>query len=91
MTSEQPERPMPSADRDRDGNEKIDSRVQDTGLNDAEVQAALQDYVPDTAEEKKLVRRIDMILVPILWWMYVLAWLDRGNIVRRAFSIYPVL
>ena len=42
---------------------------------------ALRNYVPDSAEEKALVRRVDFILLPILWWMYILAYLDRGNIV----------
>ncbi|KAH8176514.1 major facilitator superfamily protein [Sarocladium implicatum] len=48
--------------------------------NDEEMSIALQNYVPDTEEEKKLVRKIDMTLLPCLWWMYVLAYLDRGNV-----------
>jgi hypothetical protein len=47
---------------------------------DADILFALQNYVPDTAEEKRLVRKIDFILLPILWWMYILAHLDRSNI-----------
>ena len=43
--------------------------------------AALERYVPGTAEEKRLVRKIDLILLPVLWWMYVLAYVDRGNVV----------
>jgi hypothetical protein len=50
-------------------------------LSDVEIQAALDSYVQDSEEEKRIVRRIDFILLPILWWMYVLAYLDRGNIV----------
>ncbi|KAM0418713.1 hypothetical protein ACHAPT_012311 [Fusarium lateritium] len=49
-------------------------------LEDAEIVAALQCYVPETAEEKRLVRKADMVLLPLLWWMYILAYLDRGNI-----------
>lgn len=29
-------------------------------------------YVPDTDEERKLVRKIDMRLIPMLWVMYIL-------------------
>ncbi|KAL3291785.1 allantoate permease [Colletotrichum asianum] len=47
---------------------------------DEELAIALQNHVPDTAEEKRLVRKIDFVLLPCLWWMYVLAYLDRGNI-----------
>lgn len=48
---------------------------------DHELESALQSYVPDTEEEKKLVRKIDYVLLPCLWWMYILAYLDKGNIV----------
>lgn len=51
---------------------------------DEEMALALQNYVPDTIEEKRLVRKVDLILLPCLWWMYVLAYLDRGNIVSPA-------
>lgn len=46
-----------------------------------ELSAALRDYVPGTALEKKLVRKLDLTLLPCLWWVYILAYLDRGNIV----------
>jgi hypothetical protein len=49
---------------------------------DPELAIAFDNYVPGTAEEKAIVRRIDFILLPCLWWMYILAYLDRGNIVR---------
>ncbi|WAO87274.1 MFS domain-containing protein [Fusarium falciforme] len=49
-------------------------------LEDAEIIAALQSYVPGTSEENRLVRKADMVLLPLLWWMYILAYLDRGNI-----------
>ncbi|KAH7140321.1 major facilitator superfamily domain-containing protein [Dactylonectria estremocensis] len=47
---------------------------------DLELALALKNYVPDTPEERRLVRKIDMILLPCLWWMYILAYLDKGNI-----------
>jgi hypothetical protein len=32
-------------------------------------------WTPD--EEKKLLRRIDMQLMPIMWFMYLLSYMDR--------------
>ena len=34
-------------------------------------------YVPDTEEEKRLVRKIDMYLLPTMWLMYLLSYMDR--------------
>jgi hypothetical protein len=50
---------------------------------DEEMAVELSNYIPDTLEERRLVRKVDFILLPCLWWMYVLAYLDRGNIVRN--------
>lgn len=49
--------------------------------DDPELALAFESYTPGTAEEKAIVRKIDFILLPALWWMYILAYLDRGNIV----------
>lgn len=38
---------------------------------------AIDDYVPDTDEEKRLVRKIDLYLLPTLWLMYLLSYMDR--------------
>lgn len=35
------------------------------------------DYVPGTEEERKLVRKIDLFLLPTLWLMYLLSYMDR--------------
>ncbi|KAG8157186.1 hypothetical protein KVR01_012894 [Diaporthe batatas] len=35
-------------------------------------QISLDDYVPDTPEERKLVRKIDLYLLPAIWGMYLL-------------------
>lgn len=35
-------------------------------------EAALYDYVPGTEAERKLVRKIDLHLLPMLWVMYIL-------------------
>jgi hypothetical protein len=34
-------------------------------------------YVPDTEEEKALVRKIDLYLLPTIWLMYLLSYMDR--------------
>ncbi|KAF5582633.1 major facilitator superfamily transporter [Fusarium pseudoanthophilum] len=52
----------------------------DALADDEELTIALANYVSDTAEERRLVRKDDLTLLPCLWWMYVLAYLDRGNI-----------
>lgn len=36
-----------------------------------ELAAALRNYVPGSPEEKKLLRKIDARLMPMLWIMYV--------------------
>lgn len=48
---------------------------------DSELAEALRNYVPRTADEKKLVKKIDIFLMPILWLMYILNYIDRTNIV----------
>ncbi|WQF82422.1 Putative major facilitator superfamily, MFS transporter superfamily [Colletotrichum destructivum] len=45
-----------------------------------ELERALQNYVPDSAEEKALVRKLDLYMGPTLWFMYILAYIDRQNI-----------
>ncbi|KAI2628500.1 MFS general substrate transporter [Hypoxylon sp. NC1633] len=44
------------------------------------IQKALEEYQPDTPEEKKLLRKIDLYMIPCLWFMCVLAYVDRNNI-----------
>lgn len=38
-------------------------------------------YVPGTDEEKRLVRKIDMYLLPTIWLMYLLSYMDRTKYV----------
>jgi hypothetical protein len=45
-----------------------------------ESQPAALAYVPGTAEERALVRKIDRRMLPMLWWMYVFNYIDRTNI-----------
>ncbi|OBT45367.1 hypothetical protein VE00_04054 [Pseudogymnoascus sp. WSF 3629] len=51
-----------------------------TTEEEIQLQEALSNYVPDTDAEKKLVRKIDMHLMPTLWIMYILNYVDRTNI-----------
>lgn len=37
----------------------------------------VDDYVPDTLEERKMVRKIDLYLLPAIWGMYLLSYMDR--------------
>jgi hypothetical protein len=46
-----------------------------------ELDLALQNYVPGSEEEKKLKRKLDRWMIPMLWWMCVLCYVDRNNIV----------
>lgn len=52
---------------------------------------AVAEYVPDTPEEKKLVRKIDIHLLPMLWVMYILNYVSTtatseggGRMLRRS-------
>lgn len=53
---------------------KHDISEKDSGISeeDAVRMAALANYIPDTDEEKRLVRKIDLFLMPMLWIMYIL-------------------
>ncbi|KAJ9119048.1 hypothetical protein QFC22_003539 [Naganishia vaughanmartiniae] len=37
-------------------------------------------YEPGGAEEKAFIRKLDRRLIPIIWFMYVMSYLDRANI-----------
>jgi hypothetical protein len=52
----------------------------DVDAESAAILAAYENFIPNSEEERSIVRKIDFILLPILWWMYILAYLDRGNI-----------
>jgi len=64
---------------------ELESIPTKSGLSasDIELQEALKNYVPNTEAEKKLRRKIDLHLMPILWIMYILNYVDRTNIVSR--------
>ncbi|KAL5333540.1 major facilitator superfamily domain-containing protein [Aspergillus crustosus] len=45
-----------------------------------EVRAALREYTPNTDLEKRMIRKVDLYQLPMLWLMCVLAYVDRNNI-----------
>jgi hypothetical protein len=47
---------------------------------------ALDNYVPDSHEERRLVRKIDHKLLPILGLMYAVQCMDRNRMVRNRFG-----
>lgn len=49
--------------------------------HELELEQALQNYEPNSDAEKRLVRKLDMFMMPTLWFMYILAYIDRQNIV----------
>lgn len=54
--------------------------------HDLELEQALRSYVPGSDAEKRLVRKLDFFLMPTVWFMYILAYIDRQNIVRPSFA-----
>ncbi|KAL5342924.1 major facilitator superfamily domain-containing protein [Aspergillus crustosus] len=45
-----------------------------------DLEEAVASYVPDTDAEKRLVRKVDLYMMPTLWLMCVMAYVDRNNI-----------
>ena len=59
----------------------IDKPESDDGkVEQAQVEAALDRITWTAEEEKKLVRKIDLFLLPTIWLMYLLSYIDRTNI-----------
>jgi hypothetical protein len=48
---------------------------------EASVAANAAQYIPDSKLEKQLLRKVDLCIMPTLWLMCVLAYVDRNNIV----------
>jgi len=72
--------------KDNSHHVEMDTSMEKNGISaeDYELQQALKNYVPETEAEKKLRRKIDLHLMPMLWIMYVLNYIDRTNIVSGA-------
>jgi hypothetical protein len=59
-------------------NKDIGTEVEDVERNKVSLEnVALNGYIPDTEEERKLVRKIDLFLLPTIWLMYLLSYMDR--------------
>jgi hypothetical protein len=69
--------------KDQSHHVELDATAEKAGISaeDLELQQALRNYIPETEAEKKLRRKIDLHLMPMLWVMYVLNYIDRTNIV----------
>jgi hypothetical protein len=48
-------------------------------------------YVPDTEEERKLVRKIDLYLLPSIWIMYLLSYMDRTKSVNALIIMHKLI
>lgn len=57
---------------------------EDNMIDSKEESMANDEYVPDTEEEKKLVRKIDLYILPMMWFMYLMSYMDRTK------SVYPL-
>ncbi|KAL2204818.1 MFS general substrate transporter [Sarocladium strictum] len=58
---------------------KAEEHHEQVGISQ-ELANALREYTPGSPEEKKLVKKIDFFLMPMLWIMYILNYVDRMNI-----------
>ncbi|RDW61314.1 hypothetical protein BP5796_11206 [Coleophoma crateriformis] len=56
--------------------------VEDVKQNNvaASLNPSMIDYVEGSEEEKKLLKKIDLYLLPTIWLMYLLSYMDRTNI-----------
>lgn len=75
-------RDKPSSDHDDEANIDMTKHQEDV---------AIDDYVPDTEEEKKLVRKIDLYLLPAIWGMYLLSYMVRTMFVTIPTTPQPPL
>ncbi|KAK5135190.1 hypothetical protein LTR08_005577 [Meristemomyces frigidus] len=66
----------------------MDTHIADEKLRDLHVEETIaqandrsvEQYAIDPVAEKKLLRKLDMRVVPMLWFLYMLAFLDRTNV-----------
>lgn len=66
----------------------MDTHIADEKLKELHVQDVIVTandrkaarYELDPEAEKRLLRKLDLRVVPVLWFLYMLAFLDRSNI-----------
>ena len=56
--------------------------VSDSKMDQNQKDGPAGSYVPGTDEEKALVRKIDMFILPTMWIMYLLSYMDRTKLVH---------
>lgn len=66
---------------DKESVEMREKEAPHTDHESSEVAEALRNYAPGSPAEKKLVKKIDLYLMPMIWVMYILNYIDRMNIV----------
>jgi hypothetical protein len=49
-------------------------------LTSSQESSSIEANISDKDAEKRLLRKLDMRIVPILWLMFMLAFLDRTNV-----------
>lgn len=60
-----------------------DQKLKELHVEDITVKANdrnIERYEIDPEAEKKLLRKLDFRIIPVLWFLYMLAFLDRTNI-----------
>jgi len=60
-----------------------DAKLKELHIEEATVKANdrnISQYEIDPEAEKKLLRKLDLRVVPMLWFLYMLSFLDRTNI-----------
>ena len=73
--------PKPASEH-RDHNEdkgSVEWREDQNGVN-PDLANFVSTYVPGSPEEKAFVRKIDRRILPTIWVLYTLSYLDRANI-----------
>jgi len=64
-----------------------DEKLKELHVEDITVKANdrhIEQYEIDPVAEKALLRKLDLRVVPMLWFLYMLAFLDRTNIGTRS-------
>lgn len=62
-----------------------DEKLKELHVEELRVQANdrhIAQFEIDPEKEKKLLRKLDLRVVPVLWFLFMLAFLDRTNVVR---------
>lgn len=75
-------RDKPTSDHDDEAHIDLPKGQEDTTST-----SSTFEYVPDTEEERKLVRKIDLFLLPAIWGMYLLSYMVRTMLVLTSLYV----